>query len=315
MQQTDLKLYKSKVVSDSAGNGGREGATEVVSGVLANVFPKVGQAERIAGGSRWRKISLHPQVLASSCKAFLSTLSTAEDHFALVAGGHTDTQGDLTGTEKMHASGSLNGAAAAGATQVVVNFEDAADVDLANGDALWIYGINGQMFNTVSGAPSWNGNQATITLGSQLNVDYPQGSICAMVLEIGTLQPSFDTWAETSAAGTYDEATYPPTLAQVGTVRDDFTITFTSATAFSCSGLYEGAVGTGQVSQDFSPINPATGTPYFTIDKDGWGGTWAIGNTVTFKTYPASKGLWLKEIWPAGASAQENVVYLDIDAE
>jgi len=319
MQQSDLKLYKSKVVSDTNSNGGREGATEVVSAQMCNLFPPVSNDEREAGGSRYRKVFFHNAngsgEPASNAKAFLVSLSDAEDHFALISGDHTNTQGDLTGNEKMYATGTLAAQANQGATQIQVDFEDAADVDLANGDTLWLYGTNGQMFNTVSGAPSWNGNRATITLGTALNVDYPQGSICAMVLVIGTLKPSFDSWTETSQNGTYDESTYPPVLVNLGTVRDDWTLTFTSSTAFAVTGLYEGSVGSGQISQDFAPVNPATGTPYFTIKKNGWGGTWATGETITFKTYPASKGIWIKETWPAGAESDpENTVTLRLYA-
>jgi hypothetical protein len=316
MQTSDLRLYKSKTISDTNSNGGREGYAEVQSGQLHNVFPPVPSSEREAGGSRLRKVFFHVLQDGVNARAWLKGISTSEDHFALIEGDHEDTQGDLTGNEKKYATGTLAQQAGAGTNQVVVDFEDAQDVDLADGDPVWLYGTNGEEFNRVSGTPTWNGNQATINLASQLTVDYPQGSICAMVLEIGTLQPSFDSWQENSSQGTYDEEGHPPELENWGTVRDDWTITFTSPTEFSCSGLYEGNVGSGNISSDFAPVNPNTGNPYFTLRAAGWGGTWQAGDTITFKTYPSSKGLWLKEIWPAGASSTpENQLTLQLYAE
>jgi hypothetical protein len=64
-------------------------------------------------------------------------------------------------------------------------------------------------------------------------------------------------------------------------------------------------VGTGSISADFSPINPNTGQPYFTVDKEGWGGTWAIGETITFLTDPSALPIWWKEIVPP-VTAVEN---------
>lgn len=317
MQGTDFKLYKSIIINDGDSNGGREGDTEVPTGVMCNVFPPIGDAERLAGGSRLRKLFAHNTNGANepghNCRVHLKTPSNGEDFYALIKGDHEDEQGDLTGAEKQHCIGVFAQAASAGDTQIVVDFDDATEVDLADDDVLWLYGANGQMYNTVdTNGVSWNGNQATIDLIDQLNVDYPEGSYCAMVIvcgDAGTVEPTFDSWQENSAAGTYDESTYPPELENFGTVRDDWTITFTSATEFSCTGLYEGAVGTGQISQDFAPTNPAKGNPYFTIKAAGWGGTWAINDTVVFKTYPASQGLWAKEIWPAGISTEsENQV-------
>ena len=89
-----------------------------------------------------------------------------------------------------------------------------------------------------------------------MNVDYPAGSIAAMVLECGTLEPSLEDWTETSGSGTYDESAYPPELNNKGAVDDDWTILFTSATEFTCSGLYEGSVGSGQIGTDFEPDKP-----------------------------------------------------------
>lgn len=324
MLSSDLKLFKSSVISDAGNNGGREGYSEVQSGQMQNVFPAVSSDEREAGGTRKRKVFFRALADAVNARAFISSPSTAEDFYALVKGDHLDVQSDLTGTEKQHTTGKLAQAASAGATQIVVTFDDASETDLEDGDLLWLSGGNGQQFNTVSGTPSWNGNQATITLASQLNVDYPIDSICAMVVTCGNageLKPYFDSWVETSTQGTYDENTYPLEFDHQGAVRDDWTLTITQdlgggVMGFSVAGIYEGDIGTGRTDQDFSPINPNTGTPYFTLRAAGWGGTWQVGDTITFKTYPPSQGLWLIEIWKAGANSDpDNQTSLRLYAE
>lgn len=319
MQDSDLKLYKSLVITDTSINGDRVSYTEVVDNVLNNLFPNVSAEERAAGGSRLRKaffrnVNASLEAL-SNARAMIKEPSTAADFFVLIDGGQRDTQGDLSGSEKQHATGTLQSQANAGNTQIVVNFDDASETDLADTDLLWLYGGNGQMFNTVSGAPSWNGNQATINLGSQLNVDYPAGSICAMVVSCGTIQPSVESWVETSASGTYDETTHPLEFDAMGTVDDDWTLTFSDGTNFSVSGVKEGSIGSGSISSDFAPTNPNTSTPYFTLRSAGWGGTWAAGDTITFTTHPSGKGIWVKEIWAAGVAISANTVTLRLYGE
>jgi hypothetical protein len=315
MQDTDLKLYKSLVITDTSINGDRVGYSEVADNVLNNLFPNVSAEERAAGGSRLRKAFFR------NVNASLETLSNAR-----VMIQHPSTQGDLAGTEKQHAAGVLNAQANAGGTQVVVDFDDASEVDLADTDILWIAAVtwdsgNGKWtvtaseFNTVSGTPSWVGNQATIDLGSQLQNTYAAGSVCAMVIDLSDIKASAESWTETSAAGTYDEASNPLEFDAMGTVDDDFTLEFSDATNFTVTGLKEGNIGSGDISTDFAPTNPNTSTPYFTLRAAGWGGTWAAGDTITFTTHPAAAGIWIKEIWAAGAAIGSNMVPIRLYGE
>ncbi len=153
---------------------------------------------------------------------------------------------------------------------------------------------------------SYSGNVVTVELesGSSVANAYTTAkSYGAGCIDAGTEEPELENWAETSTSGTYDESSYPPVLYNDGAEEDSWTITFTSASAFTCSGANAGSVGSGQITEDFSPTNPDTGQPYFTIDKDGWGGSWANGETVEFDTHPAAVPMWLKEVVPA-ATAQ-----------
>lgn len=323
MQDSDLKLYKSLVITDTTINGDRVSYTEVVDNVLNNLFPSISAEERAAGGSRLRKaffrnVNASLETL-SNARAMIKHPSSGADFFVLITGTQRDTQGDLAGTEKQHAAGLLNAQASAGATQIVVDFDDADEADLEDGDRLWIAAVtwdpvNGEWavtaseFNTVSGAPSWNGNQATIDLDSQLQNTYAAESVCAMVIDLGTIQPSVESWTETSASGTYDETTYPLEFDPLGTVDDDFTLEFSDETNFTVTGVKEGNIGSGDISTDFAPTNPNSSSPYFTLKSAGWGGTWAAGDTITFTTHPSAKGIWIKEIWTAGAAIGTTMV-------
>lgn len=152
---------------------------------------------------------------------------------------------------------------------------------------------------------SWSGNVVTIALEDQLaNAYLAAESYVGICIEAGDVKPVSLDWTENSAAGTYDEVTYPLVLDNRGTVTDSFTITFTDATNFGCTGVAEGSLGSGSVNSDFAPINPNTGQPYFTLDKDGWGGSWVNGDTVTFKTVAAGAPIWLKEIVPPATAAE-----------
>jgi hypothetical protein len=120
------------------------------------------------------------------------------------------------------------------------------------------------------------------------------------------IETSFDNWSETSSLGTYDESGSPLTLFNDGTEEDTWTITFTSGIAFTCSGLYNGSVGSGVLGSNFSPVNPVTGQPFFTLLAAGWGGSWQAGDRITFQTHPSALPLWLKQVVPALTVAEAN---------
>jgi hypothetical protein len=153
----------------------------------------------------------------------------------------------------------------------------------------------------------YDGNVATVDLEDQVAGAYLSnatfGSGCIYVEEVYCQS---EDWSENSALGTYDEVSYPIVLFNDGTVEDDWTITFTNASNFSVTGVYTGSVGTGSVAADFSPINPNTGQPYFTLNSLGWGGTWAVGNTVAFTTHPAAVPILLENEVPTGTEQEPN---------
>jgi len=164
---------------------------------------------------------------------------------------------------------------------------------------------------------SYSGNVVTVQLNEQVANSYAitntWGGGCLYTAE---LTPELLDWLETSASGIYDESTYPVELFNDGTEYDLFTLTFTSATAFSVTGANEGSIGSGVITSDFEPTNPNTSQPYFKLLAAGWGGTWQAGDTIVFKTYPAALPIWWKEVVPAGTSQEpDNLAVLGFYTE
>lgn len=164
---------------------------------------------------------------------------------------------------------------------------------------------------------SYTGNVVAVDLVDSVANPYAvANTIAGGCIRAGNIGPEVEDWSEVSASGTFDESTYPLTLYNDGVEYDVWTITFTSATAFTVTGLYNGGVGSGVVTANFEAINPSTGEPFFTLDYRGWGGIWASGDTVQFTTIPGAVPVWWKEIVPAGTAQEpDNITILGWYAE
>jgi len=169
--------------------------------------------------------------------------------------------------------------------------------------------------NYTKQAYSWSGNVCTIDLMFPVANDYlASNTYVGACVAVGDIKPSISDVTVNSTNGTFDYTLI--TEDNRGTVEDDWTITFTSSTEFTCSGANEGSVGSGNITSSFSPTNPNTGQPYFTIPPSVWGGAWTSGDTVTFKTHPAAAPLWWKEVVPAGTGPySDNGVMLEVYVE
>lgn len=313
MEGTDLVLVKSVTISDAGANGGRQSYTQVSSNVLNNMFANVSQADRTAGVTKYRKFFFRNRnasdETASNSRIWISQRSTGGDYFRLKAGTDTDTQAEADDYTNWLGTGYLTSPLSTDATSIQALFD--TNNGVYNGSIIRLNDSSGgEEFLTVksSGGVSWNGNTATIVTTSGARSTYPasQNSLVSGVVDLGDLVASTSSWVETSASGTYDESTYPVEVNNIGTVSDSWTLTFTSSTNFTVSGTNTGSVGTGTTSSNFSPVNASAGggAYYFIIRSAGWGGTWAVGETVTFTTTHSSAGVWIKEVVPAGTTAK-----------
>ncbi|HHW53368.1 MAG TPA: hypothetical protein GXX13_09380 [Acinetobacter towneri] len=132
-------------------------------------------------------------------------------------------------------------------------------------------------------------------------------TIVGSALVIGDMQSRYtrkfvqqtwnNAWAdEATGAGisaNYNDALYPITVTNKGAIQERWALIFTDNTNFRCVGEYSGQIGTGSTSFDFAPINPVTGSPYFTVKKEGWGAGWANGNVLRFNTVAANFPVWV----------------------
>jgi hypothetical protein len=140
---------------------------------------------------------------------------------------------------------------------------------------------------------------AATELGLDDSVHYgTTGTVVAGVVELGTIAASHSTPSKSSASGTFTDNI---TDYDLGCAYDTWTVTFSSATAFTVAGASTGTIGSGTRSADFAIAN--WGSYYFKIPSTCWGGTWANGDTVTFTTYPSARSIWFKEVVPASTDA------------
>lgn len=117
----------------------------------------------------------------------------------------------------------------------------------------------------------------------------------------------------TPSNGQYNLVNYPIAIDNRGSVPERWKIIFTSTTAFRLLGEHRGQVATGSTAADFSPLNSQSGTPFFTIKSDGWGGGWATGNTAVFETEAAAAPLWLiRTVLPGQATVEDDSLKIEL---
>jgi len=304
----DISFWKSAASNDTPGNGGVISTTQIVSGALNNAFPNVTNTNRIAGITRYRKQFLRNRSTTNlgivSGEVYINTRSTGDDYYRLKAGTDTDTQASLTVTG-WAGTGLLAVSAGSGESELQVTY-DAAD-GIFSGEALdvLIYDGTNEVKRRVLGTPVWNSNTATFTISEELGYNFVSASTTvASLVHLGSVATSYKNWVETSTSGTFDETTYAPTLYNVGTVTDTFTLTFSDSINFTVSGTRTGSLGAGSTATNFLPVNGSS--YYFLIDKSGWGGSWVAGDKIVFDTVHSGKAFWAKEVVAAGTASKSN---------
>lgn len=327
---SEIKYYRSAQVSNTPGvNGGRFGPAEIVSDVANNLFADASLSERTAGSTVFRKFFIRnmnsQDLVLSSPRIFVENYTPGADAVYFHSGTQTNLQDALTGSEALYGAGKLDANTSGGATTLTVLIEQSGNQFFANGnkirvsDRATISGSGNEEFVTINAAPSLSGSVVTLSVTPALaNAYLASNTRVAKVYEPGDIKGvSSNVVDNTVGNGAYNNSTQPITVPNIGGVYDDWTITFTSATAYTCAGANEGAVASGgTILSDYSPNNPLTGTPYFTIKSAGFSGVFQSGDTVTFRTTPAAVPLWAKRVIPAGTAAYSaNTAYIALDGE
>ena len=313
---TDFVWRGSALTSDDtpAQNGGRMTSTVKASGVKNNLFPNASQAERTAGSVKLRKVFIH---IASTlnielldARVFISQLTPADDFVTIHPGTATDTQDTFTG--RAYGVGTLLLGVSADDTAIQVvgeNMTAYATLEpfqvgdmirlakVVDGSEVVEWGV----IDTVT----YEVGSIDIGLEAALVNDFPQeGTLVSSCIQEASVVAAIDSLTVTSTAGTLNSEGVIAN--NKGAIDDSITLEFTSASAFTATGVIAGSLGTGSRFATFSPINTGTGSPYITIPSTAWGGVFEVGDTVTFDVTPAAIPVWYRREIPAGASSLNN---------
>ncbi|WP_295440940.1 hypothetical protein [uncultured Thiodictyon sp.] len=314
---SEIQWRRAALLSDSipASNGGRMTATPIVSGVKNNLFPDVSQAERSAGIAHWRKAfvavrSPGADVLLNP-KLSIEAPSAGDSYLLLYAGTHDDTQDEVIG--RPYGIGVLAAAVGLGDTVLSVAAESAeysamSDKPFQSGDLVRIdaradvLSAGASEYRTIA-TVTYAGAAMAITLAEGLTGAYDAGAVVASVLQPDDVACVYADVATTGGLTCTPAGALA--LTNLGAIFQTWTVTVTNAAtgALAVSGDLVGAVGTGALGATLAPLNPASGTPYFSLAPGAWGGTPGTGDTLTFSTIPAAVPLWSRRVVPAGAAA------------
>lgn len=148
-----------------------------------------------------------------------------------------------------------------------------------------------------------------IVLSRALTHDFPEGSylssalipvpqdLAARVSNVFSQATWTNEWSDSligdAPAAAYNTLAYPIQVFNSGAMTGRFRIQFVGTTSFNAFLEGVGGLGPGDISSNFSPINPLTGEPYFTILAAGWGSGWASGNILRFNVQGASYPVWI----------------------
>jgi len=303
-----------------AQNGGRMAFAQLVSGVKNNLFPDVSQSERLAGAVKWRKAFIHVNSAQDTAllnvRLFLDSLTPAGDFVVFQPGTQSDTEDQIAG--RPYGIGTLYAPIVGGAAQIQVacehNAEYATLQPLRVGDVVRVSdrpstgGAGNEEWVTVSGV-TYGTDFATVDVSPAVVNSYAtSNTLVSSVLELPSAVAGVTGVSVISGGGSFDSATVGNLVAHnKGAIEENWTLTFTSATTFTVSGNTVGTLASpGSVSADYAPLNPATGTPYFTIKAIAWAGTFQMNDTVTFATQPAAIPIWYRRQVPAGTFSLAN---------
>lgn len=112
-----------------------------------------------------------------------------------------------------------------------------------------------------------------------------------------------DSVSNNAAAATYNDTAFPIIVDNTGAITERWALHVnTGGASFRVVGERVGViVQAAPFTVDCAPINPNTGTPYFTIKAGGWGTGWAANNVLRMNTGGAGKGFCVVRAIQPGA--------------
>ena len=301
--------------SNPAANGGRPSGTAVRCGQLHNIWPKVTTAQRLSGQTLAEKLFVRNRNAANETAGdawIVLDKPTGHDEYEWIVGGDQDgMQTDIPAGARRYAAATLASAVAAGAASIDIALPNADLADcFQTGDTVIIYSggpLDGNATRweaAVVASVAGSGTGLTLTLASPATLAHAAGGFCCSAWLPGAdFAPRIADIAQ-SGAGSYDIINHPIVLSNRGTIRQNWTLTYTSATQLEVSGDELGSLGEFAIASDIAPMD-ASGNPYFTLSAGGHGDGHAAGDTLSFKTWAAAYGVWRFKRTPPGAGTIE----------
>lgn len=308
---SELVYYASATVDDTASNGGRISANEVVSGGSNTWWPNVTEAQLTTGATQWRKGFVRVDNAANETAAVLRVglwrPTTGEDELYLATTTQTSIQSGF-GTPDLYGCGVLATSETIGSNQFDVTVEDGAVIIFRDNGLIRIsnetsLGTGGTAeVHTINGTPTVVGDVVTITIDGTLANNYSNtNTYVASLIETTGLAGTTTGKSVTSSLGTFAEAYM--VVGNLGSIYQILTFTFTSATAFTVSSDAGIVLAGGTIDATYAPTNVGKGASYFSIPATCWGGTWATNDTLQITTIPPALPILEKRVVPVGASA------------
>lgn len=293
---------------------GRVSATELISGYKNALFRDITPPELLAGITLTEKLFVKIDNSTSAqgvnVRHFLGDISPGGSRSLIYPGTQRNQVADLTGSERKYGAGRLSADVLASAVSIIVDVEpgNGAESIYQVGDEVRLFNATNKEFaiiDTVSAA----GDQYTIGLVDGLLHSYAAAdpTVISSCIKDPVIECIVDNFAQTSVGdGDYDIATSSVTTDNIGTIEQTWVGTFTSTTDYTLIGDTVGSVGTGNKGANFSPVNPDFSRLYLSILAAGFSGAHQIGDTFTFQTHPAAKGLFVDLIIDVSTTSYSN---------
>lgn len=204
-------------------------------------------------------------------------------------------------------------------------------LDLAAGTVTWADPLNLSAYtmpvvirDRIEQAMQCADVQITGELGLQaaLTRDFPAGTLVSSAIAIGDMQSRYTNlfdqqtyaagvWSDvisgSPAAASYNDAVYPIAVSNHDAIDERWAVVFTAPTIVNVIGETTGQVlAAVSIGSAIAPINPVTGTPYFTIAAAGWGSGWAAQNVLRFNTISATRPIWAARVTLQGEITEES---------
>ena len=335
MLTTDIKIFKAANITDTPANGGRSSAIEYAANG-AGIFPDIMPDERNAGATRFRKIFIKNcnnagEVLANP-KLFMKAPSPSGDIVTFARATATDTKGTTAPTRSFGACDVATGTLTAGATSLTATLERADIIPFQTGDTIVIMLMDAAALaldatNLVISQYEYHNNVTVAVVGTTLTLTLETGdqilrdysgklTVASVCQHTKDLKPEITNTNLTSAQGVVSTLGTNLFGDNSGSITDTVTINWTSSSAFTGTSLVKGALGAGNISTDFAPINADFGRPMFTLKASAFSGLFATGDSFSFDVVAADFPVFLKEVIPAGSpSYPRNKVHYAIAGE